>query len=141
MKFKRQELQAPSINLVPMLDVAFILLLFFVVSSNFRHGSRLALTLPSAQGLAQEQQQNPVTVGISADGRYSVNGNVLSRSDASTLKTVMTRLGHNEKSTPLIISADANSTHQAVVTVMDVAGQLGFVNVSISTVKPQSDKR
>lgn len=139
MKFKRQSLPGPSINLVPMLDVAFILLLFFVVSSNFRHGSQLALTLPSAQGLAQEKQQNPVEVAISADGRYSVNGKVLSRSDAATLKTVMAGLGGNEKSTPLIISADANATHQAVVTVMDVAGQLGFVNVSISTVKPKGD--
>lgn len=138
MKFKRQELPGPSINLVPMLDVAFILLLFFVVSSNFRHGSRLALTLPSAQGMAQEKQQHPVEVAISADGRYSVNGDVLSRSDAPTLKTVMASLGSNEKTTPLIISADANATHQAVVTVMDVAGQLGFVNVSISTVKPKS---
>ena len=139
MKFKRQSLPGPSINLVPMLDVAFILLLFFVVSSNFRHGSQLALTLPSAQGLAQEKQQNPVEVAISADGRYSVNGKVLSRNDASTLKTVMAELDSNAAHTPLIISADADATHQSVVTVMDVAGQLGFVNVNISTVKPKGD--
>lgn len=137
MKFKRQPLPEPNIYLVPMLDVAFILLLFFVVSSNFRHGSRLALTLPSAQGVAVEKQQHPVEVAVSADGRYSVNGDMLSRNDAATLKMVMRALGVDGAHTQLVISADANATHQAVVTVMDVAGQLGFVNVSISTVKPK----
>lgn len=139
MKFKRQQLDGPNINMTPMLDGVFLLLLFFAVSTSFRHGSQLNLTLPTAKGVVVEQQAHPVVVAVAADGRYSVDGRVLGRQDAATLKTVMSQLGTKDrKHTPLIIRADAMSTHQAVVTIMDVAGQLGFVNVSITTVKPKS---
>jgi biopolymer transport protein ExbD len=145
MKFNRRPLPEPRIYLVPMIDVFVILLLFFSVSVSFRHGSKLALTLPSAQGMAIGRQQHQLVVAISADGRYSVDGQLLSHSDESTLKTVMQGVaGHLQAKpvdTQLEIRADANATHQSVVTVMDVAGQLGFVNVSIATVKPESRSR
>lgn len=141
MKFRRQELNGPSINMTPMLDGVFLLLLFFAVSTSFRHGSEIELTLPSAEGVQVEQHQQPVAVVISADGRYSINGNILSDSDAATLTTVMQQIKQQRDGkvakTPLIIRADAEASHQSVVTVMDVAGQLGFVRVSIATVKPK----
>lgn len=139
MKFKRQSLNGPSINMTPMLDGVFLLLLFFAVSASFRHGGQLNLTLPNAEGVAIEQQQHPLEVAITSDGRYSVNEQLLSRSDEATLRVVLeqqaARLPASTASTPLIIRADAQASHQSVVTVMDLAGQLGFVNVSIATVK------
>lgn len=124
--------------MTPILDCVFLLLLFFAVSATFKHGSQIALTLPAAAGIKIEKTQHPVTVVVGASGRYSVNDELLGRNDAATLKTVIAALGVPAASTQLIIRADAQATHQAVVTVMDVAGQLGFVHVSIATVKPKS---
>lgn len=139
MKFKRQTLNGPNINMTPMLDGVFLLLLFFAVSASFRHGTQLNLTLPNAEGVAIERQQNPMDVAITSDGRYSVNGQLLSRSDEATLRVVLeqeaAKSTASTATTPLVIRADAQASHQSVVTVMDLAGQLGFVNVSIATVK------
>ncbi len=136
MKFKRPELNQGGINLTPMIDMVFLLVLFFAVSANFNQGSQVALVLPTAQGQPPVKEQQ-VVITISADGRYHINGSTLSRSDAATLKTVLRPLAADTKDKPLIINADAQASHQSVVTVMDVAGQLGFVQVSMSTIKPE----
>lgn len=137
MKFPRQAQQGPSINMTPVLDCVFLLLLFFAVSATFRHGSQLALVLPTAQGVEVEQASQQINVAVSADGHYSVNGKLLTASSTQALSSALKSFGDPDSSTRLVISADANATHQAVVNVMDAAGKLGFVNVNILTVKPK----
>lgn len=136
MNFKRQRKDEVDVNLTPLIDVVFLLLIFFMVSTTFTRETRLSVVLPEANGVAQIEAADAVEISIAASGDYAVNGNRLSRSDESTLRTVLLPLAQQSTDVPFVITADAQATHQAVVMVMDVAGQLGFVNLSITTQEP-----
>ncbi|MDX1803650.1 MAG: biopolymer transporter ExbD [Alcanivorax sp.] len=133
MKFPRPSQEEVSVNLAPLIDVVFLLLIFFMVSTTFNDKTQLSITLPEAKGakLAQEPQQVKVTVTSAGD--YLVNGEKLARNDADTLRTALMRLGQDKTKLPLMIYADANVAYQSVVRVYDVAGQLGFVKLSLTT--------
>lgn len=136
MNFKRQRKDEVDVNLTPLIDVVFLLLIFFMVSTTFTRETRLSVVLPEASGVAQIEAADAVEISIAASGDYAVNGDRLSRSDESTLRTVLLPLAQQSTDVPFVITADAQATHQAVVMVMDVAGQLGFVNLSITTQEP-----
>lgn len=136
MKFKRQTKAQLEINLTPLIDVVFLLLIFFMVTTTFTKETRLTVDLPEAQGVAQEQQKQQLEVTISADGRFAVNGKALVNSDPATLKSALIQESSGDNSMPLVITADAVTPHQAVVTAMDIAGQLGIVHLSITTQEP-----
>lgn len=136
MKFKRQTKAQLEINLTPLIDVVFLLLIFFMVTTTFTKETRLTVDLPEAQGVAQEQQKQQLEVTISADGRFAVNGKALVNSDPATLKSALVQESNGDNSMPLVITADAVTPHQAVVTAMDIAGQLGIVHLSITTQEP-----
>jgi biopolymer transport protein ExbD len=135
-KFKRQAKAQLEINLTPLIDVVFLLLIFFMVTTTFTKETRLTVDLPEAQGVAQEQQQEQLEVTISAQGSFAVNGKSLVNNDAETLKTALFKMSGGDSSLPLVITADAVTPHQAVVTAMDVAGQLGILHLSITTQEP-----
>jgi biopolymer transport protein ExbD len=135
-KFKRQTKAQLEINLTPLIDVVFLLLIFFMVTTTFTKETRLTVDLPEAQGVAQEQQKEQLEVTISADGRFAVNGKALVNSDPATLKSALVQMTNGDNSMPLVITADAVTPHQAVVTAMDVAGQLGILHLSITTQEP-----
>jgi biopolymer transport protein ExbD len=134
--FKRQRKDEVDVNLTPLIDVVFLLLIFFMVSTTFTRETRLSVVLPEATGVTQIEAAGAVEISIAASGDYAVNGDRLSRSDESTLRTVLLPLAQQSTDVPFVITADAQATHQAVVMVMDVAGQLGFVNLSITTQEP-----
>lgn len=136
MQFRRQRQEEVSVNLTPLIDVVFLLLIFFMVSTTFTRETRLAVTLPQATGVPQVEKERQVEVVVSSSGGYLVNGEKLARDDVNTLRSVLLRLGEEGTDIPFTITADANATHQAVVRVMDVAGQLGFTNLSITTQEP-----
>ncbi len=136
MKFKRQTKAQLEINLTPLIDVVFLLLIFFMVTTTFTKETRLTVDLPEAQGVAQEQQKEQLEITISADGRFAVNGKALVNSDPATLKSALDQMSNGDNSMPLVITADAVTPHQAVVTAMDVAGQLGILHLSITTQEP-----
>lgn len=136
MQFRRQRQEEVSVNLTPLIDVVFLLLIFFMVSTTFTKETRLSVTLPQATGVPQVQKEQKVEVVITSGGQYIVNGQKLVRSDVDTLRSVLLRLGEDGTDIPFTITADANTTHQSVVRVMDVAGQLGFTNLSITTQEP-----
>lgn len=135
MNFRKARTDEVDINLTPLIDVVFLLLIFFMVSTTFTQETRLAITLPEAQGIAAMVQAPPVEVVVGADGDYVVNGERLTRNDAATLRVVLSELVESSEQS-LTITADANARHQSVVTLMDVAGQLGYVNLSITTAEP-----
>lgn len=136
MKFRRQRSDEDSVNLTPLIDVVFLLLIFFMVSTTFTKETHLTVTLPEAGGELQPQAQEPLIVVIGADGSYGINGKGLVNSKASTLRLALEEIAGNSREQALIITADAKTPHQSVVTAMDVAGQLGFVNLSITTQAP-----
>jgi len=136
--FRRARTEEVEINLTPLIDVVFLLLIFFMVSTTFTKETQLAITLPEAQGLAAEDSVEPVEVVVGAQGEYVVNGERLTQNDAKTLRAVLSTLVDTSEQS-LVITADANARHQAVVTLMDVAGQLGYVNLSITTAEPAEE--
>lgn len=136
MKFGRPKKDAVEVNLTPLIDVVFLLLIFFMVSTTFTRETRLVVELPEADGVAAVAEARMVEVSVAADDSYAVNGERLTRSDRDTLRTLLLPLSQQGTDIPFVIVADAKASHQAVVTVMDVAGRLGFANLSITTREP-----
>lgn len=137
MKFRRKPRENVEINLASLLDVVFILLLFFVVTTTFTRETQLQIDLPEAASATppQPSERKPLEVQIAADGSYALNGQPLARSDLATLSSALQQASAGDNSLPLVISADAQTPHQAVITAMDAAGKLGFAHLRISTVE------
>ncbi|WP_444913676.1 ExbD/TolR family protein [Microbulbifer sp. TRSA007] len=139
MQFRRQTTEQEGVNLTPLIDVVFLLLIFFMVSTTFTKESHLKLNLPEAAGPQSVDQPKYVEILISADGSYSVDGQALINKKINTLKSALSEVSAGEYNRPLVITADATAHHQAVVRAMDAAGQLGFVNLSITTRQPEEN--
>ncbi|WP_276488950.1 ExbD/TolR family protein [Ectopseudomonas mendocina] len=139
MKFRRKLRENVEINLASLIDVVFILLLFFVVTTTFTRETQLKVDLPeAASGTPPEQTElKQVEVLIGADGAYSINGKALLESNLSNLMAALQKESAGDNSLPLIISADGKTPHQAVITAMDAAGKLGFSHLRITTVEAQ----
>lgn len=136
MKFQRTQREPVEVNLAPLIDVVFLLLIFFMVTTTFTKETRLTLDLPEAEGEASTDIPNMLEVTVSADAQYAVNGQALVDGEADTLKIVLLELSGGDVNRPLVVTSDAAAPYQAVVTVMDVAGQLGFVHLNITTQRP-----
>ena len=134
MKLRKRSRQDDYINVVPFIDILLVLLIFFMVSSRFTHNAELKLDLPSAEETAgQQRQPDTVELAVHEDGSYSINDQSMADNKPETLRKGLHEVAGDRTDIPLILSADAKATHQAVVTAMDVAGQLGFSKLSITT--------
>jgi len=133
-KLRKRSRQEDYINVVPFIDILLVLLIFFMVSSRFTHNAELKLDLPSAEETAgQQRQPDTVELAVHEDGSYSINDQSIADNKPETLRKGLHEVAGDRTDIPLILSADAKATHQAVVTAMDVAGQLGFSKLSITT--------
>ncbi len=137
MQFKRQKAAEVSVNLTSLIDVVFLLLIFFMVSTSFTKESHLSLDLPEASGEANESQTSALEIIIDAAGHYALNGQTLASSDVDTLKRALSKTAGDDREVPMTITADAKAPHQAVITAMDAAGQLGFNHLSLTTRLPE----
>lgn len=134
-KFSREE---PDINLTPLIDVVFLLLIFFMVSTTFTRESRISVDLPESTAKPVEPDETSIEVAIDAQGHYYVNQQLVVNSKIETLKQAL-HLAIGDKENPiLIINADAKTTHQSVVTAMDAARQLGVLRLSLATRRSDS---
>jgi biopolymer transport protein ExbD len=131
--FKRQNKETVEVNLTPLIDVVFLLLIFFMVSTTFTKENHLSIDLPEASAEQQPVATNRLEIIITASGNYSINDKSLINNQLDTLKRGLVKAAEGEKNLPVTITADANTPHQAVVRAMDAAGQTGFVNLSITT--------
>ena len=139
MKFKRQAGEEVSVDLTPMIDVVFLLLIFFMVSTTFTKESHLEIDLPQSSADPAKPAVKEIEVIVSAKGEYSVNERSLVNNQEETLKKAVQKLSEGDTKIPFIITADAKTSHEYVVRVMDVAGQLGFVQLSITTQRSKSN--
>ncbi len=137
MKFQRQKVELEGINLTPLIDVVFLLLIFFIVSTTFTKETHLSVDLPEAVGQPSEDNPKQVEILIAADGSYSVNGKALVNNRRDTLTSAVQQVSEGDNALPLVITADAKTPHERVVEVMDVAGQLGFSRLSITSRQPE----
>ena len=138
MKLQSRSRDEPEINVISLVDVLLVLVLFFMVSTSFLRDTEISLNLPEAAAQAQiSTPDEMLEITITQAGLYLVNGRELVNSERRTLRAAIERLVGEKRDLPVFIRADAAATHQAVVTAMDVAGQLGFVRLNIATVTPQ----
>lgn len=138
MKFRRNRARENvDINLASLIDVVFVLLLFFVVTTTFTRENQLRVELPEAStgAPAEADEGKRVDITISADGVYSVNNHLLPKSDLATLVEALQQESGGDTKLPLWISADGKTPHQSVVTAMDAAGKLGFSQLRMTTVE------
>jgi len=134
-KLSSQSRPEPDVNLTPLIDVVFLLLIFFMVSTSFVRQSQITIRLPEAESTAMvEEPPEKIEIMITDQGTYLVNGRELINNRPETIRNALQRVSGGNTDLPLTISADANARHQHVVTAMDVAGRLGFVRISIATV-------
>ncbi|MFP5441618.1 MAG: ExbD/TolR family protein [Gammaproteobacteria bacterium] len=124
------------IDLTPMVDLFLLLILFFALATTFAHQTRLGIDLPEARGQAPAPSANSVEVSVSESGEFAVNGLALVNTDRKTLIAAIRDAARGRKDVPFFLTADARATHQSVVSVLDAAGELGFVNVNIVTREP-----
>ena len=129
--------EEPEVNLTSLIDVVLLLLVFFMVSTSFVRETEISLRLPQAQAQSSPvEQAESLEIMITQTGNYLVNGRALVNNERTTLRTAIEQTVGDARGLPVFVRADAQATHQAVVTAMDVAGQLGFVQISIATVTP-----
>jgi biopolymer transport protein ExbD len=136
LKFRRQRSEEVGVNLTPLIDVVFLLLIFFMVSTTFTRETQLSIDLPEATGVLREAQEKQIEILIDEAGSYRVNGKGLVDDRMRTLQAAIYKIAAGDTTLPMIITADAQSSHQSVVRAMDAAGQMGFVHLSITTRQP-----
>jgi len=137
MSRKRRGRHEATIDLTPLIDVVFLLLIFFMVSTNFVRESQLRITLPEASAEAAEEAPAKIELLVDKSGEYAVDGRVMINDQLETLVLALSEA--KKRAAPdavLIITADALSSHQSVVRAMDAAGKAGLVNLRITTQQP-----
>lgn len=136
MKFRKERKEMMQVNLTPLIDVVFLLLIFFMVSTTFTKENQLQINLPEAEAEQVSSESQGLVLTIQEDGVYALNGQVLANSKVETLIEALRIESEMDLTQSLTLVADANATHQSVVTAMDAAGRLGFINLRISTQEP-----
>lgn len=134
MNLRQRLREEPDLNLTSLIDVVLLLLIFFMVSTTFVAETRLKIRLPqSSDKPVPATTRDPITISVTAPGEYLVNGRTLVNTSPATLSTAIAQVAGPNRDAPITIRADAKTTHQSVVTAMDVVGRLGFRNINIAT--------
>lgn len=136
MRFRKPTVEPLEINLTPMIDCLLFLIVFLLLSTTFNHFSKLNIILPQAEGVPITEKSKRIEVAVQKDGSYLVNGIALSGNGEAELTAMIRQEAGEDRKQLFVISADADTSHQSVVKVMDIAGKMGFMNLNISTVMP-----
>lgn len=122
--------------MTPLIDIVFLLLIFFMVSTTFTRETQLSIDLPEAEGQLRETVEEGVEILIDESGQYRVNGQALIDKRMRTLQAAIYKISAGDTTLPMTITADAQAAHEDVVHAMDAVGQMGFVHLSITTKQP-----
>ena len=133
MHFRRPTREEPEINLIPFIDVLLVVLIFLMLSTTYSKFTELQLRLPVADTDAQRDYPKEIVVSVSSEGTYTVNKTPVEGHSVDALAGVMMLSAKAGKDTVVIISADANARHQAVVTVMEAARRSGLTQITFAT--------
>lgn len=132
MNFRPRLREEPEINLIPFIDVLLVILIFLMLTTTYSKFTELQIVLPNASADTQRDYPHELVVAVGSDGRYAVNKAPLAGRSAELLSQTLTQAAQGHKETVLIISADANATHQAVITVMEAARRSGLNHVTFA---------
>jgi biopolymer transport protein ExbD len=134
MQLRGSKLEDPEISLTGLIDVVFLLLIFFMVSTTFEHQAVLKVDLPEAKNVSTpEDQPNSFELVIDQNGQFYLNDRQLVDGKPATLRAAFIEAAGEDRNIPVILRADAETPHHFVVTAMDITAQLGFSRLSIAT--------
>ena len=122
-----------EMNLVPLIDVLLVIIIFLVVSATFSRTSELQINLPTAEANSPQDKPLVVTVEVDATGRYMVNGKAVETGDVANIASALTQAAGNGKEPTIVINADAKTTHQSVINVMEAARQANYTHITFAT--------
>ena len=123
----------PEINFIPLIDVLLVILIFLMVTTTYQRVSELQITLPEADAVATKQRPKEINVGVDSQGRYVIDKNVFTFTTVGAFSDMLKRAAGDAKEPVVIINADAQSTHQSVVRVMEAARAAGLVHITFAT--------
>lgn len=132
MQFRHGARDEPEINLIPFIDVLLVILIFLMLSTTYSKFTEMQLRLPTADVDAQRDYPKEVIVAVSADGRYSINKTPVADRSVETVTAALAAAATAGKDSVVIISADATSPHQAVITVMEAARRAGLMQITFA---------
>jgi biopolymer transport protein ExbD len=140
MRFSKKNIAEPEINLIPFIDVLLVVLIFLMLSTTYSKLTELDLTLPSSNSAVHKDQINQINLLISADGKYFVQSNPVESKDVETLSKALRQASSGMDNPVVVISADAQTTHQSVIQALEAAQrsnlqQITFASQSQSTSK------
>ena len=133
MNFRKSSRDEPEINLIPFIDVLLVVLIFLMLSTTYSKFTELQVKLPLADVEQQRDYPKEVIVAISSDGRYMINKTLVEGRSIESLGAALVLAAKAGKDSVIIISADASSSHQSVITVMEAARRNGFVQMTFAT--------
>lgn len=133
MNLRRRPQEELHLNLIPLIDIVFMLLIFFIVTTTFNRDTEITVDLPVANSQPLKIDPELIEITVDAEGRFYVNQQKVVDTNIQTLKRALRNAARSLKDPPLLINADGKTPHQAVITAMDAARQLGFVHLSFAT--------
>jgi biopolymer transport protein ExbD len=122
-----------EMNLVPLIDVLLVIIIFLVVSATFSRTSELQINLPTAEANSPLDKPLVITVEVDATGRYMVNGSEVAGGNVETIASALTKAAGDGKEPTIVINADAKTTHQSVINVMEAARQANYTHITFAT--------
>lgn len=134
MQFRRSRRHdEPEINLIPLIDVLLVVLIFLMVTTTYARFSELQINLPEAKGDSAKETPAQINVGVDQHGDFAINDAKVAAASVDALVAALQAAAGGEKDPVVVISADAQATHQAVIRVMDAARRAGYPRVTFVT--------
>ena len=134
MNFQRfQAREALEINLIPLIDVLLVILIFLMITTPYSKFAELQINLPTADAQKQLERPNEINITVNAGGQYTVNRRPVAFRDVSALSEEMRRAAGELKDPVVVISADANASHQSVIHIMEASRLAGYGHISFAT--------
>jgi len=134
MNFQRFQAREPlEINLIPLIDVLLVILIFLMITTTYSKFAELQINLPTADAQKQLERPNEINITVSAGGQYTINRRPVAFRDATSLSDEMRRAAGELKDPVVVISADANASHQSVIHIMEASRLAGYGHISFAT--------
>jgi biopolymer transport protein ExbD len=122
-----------EMNLVPLIDVLLVIIIFLVVSATFSRTSELQINLPTAEANAPQEKPLTIEVGVDANGKYTINNKGLADTSVTGISAALQAAANGGKEPTVIINADAKTTHQSVIDVMEASRTAGYTHITFAT--------
>ena len=137
MNIRPRRRRSTSVDITPLIDVVFLLLIFFMVSTTFERETQILIDLPEASGEQTKENPSDLEIKIDRHGVFYVNDKEVINTEIETLKTAIGKAVSDRRDISVIITADAITPHQSVMTVMDAASQMGLLHMTFTAQQPK----